>query len=60
MPRRARLLVENACYHVVCRGNQKNDIFIDQEAYEYYEEKLIKYKKKFPTYLYAIRMVLYE
>ena len=34
MPRRARLLCESGIYHIMIRGNEKKDIFIDDEDRE--------------------------
>ena len=53
MPRRKRVLVENACYHVISRGNRKQIVFNDDEDYQNYLHLLRRYKRKFPTKLYA-------
>lgn len=53
MPRKARLLIEDACYHIVNRGNQKQTIFQAKEDYEKYLEILRHYKKKYNLKLYA-------
>ena len=36
MPRGSRVLLDNFCYHVVSRGNQKQRIFHDNEDYQKY------------------------
>jgi putative transposase len=53
MPNLRRVLIENACYHLIARGNQKRRIFPDKTDYEEYLERLRKYKKKFDFKLYA-------
>ena len=43
MPREARLIMERACYHVMNRGNQKQNIVVEKTDYEKYlaiEEQL--------------------
>jgi putative transposase len=53
MPSGPRLLLENACYHIVSRGNQKRKVFIEDEDFEYYLMKLRKYKRKYDFSLYG-------
>jgi len=53
MPRGPRLIMENACYHVIARGNEKKTIFKCDSDYEKYAQLLLKYKKKFNFKLYA-------
>jgi len=48
-----RILIENACYHLIARGNQKQRIFRDQEDFKEYLERLKAYKRKFNFKLYA-------
>jgi len=47
MPREKRVLVENGCYHVVNRGNQKQTIFYEEADYENYLKILKHYKIKY-------------
>jgi REP element-mobilizing transposase RayT len=47
MPRSARLIIDNAIYHVMTRGNQKQITFLDNKDYEKYIEILKHYKHKF-------------
>ena len=47
MPRGARVLIKNACYHIVNRGNQKQDIFFDTADYEEYLKIIKHYKNCF-------------
>jgi len=53
MPRVARILLDNACYHVINRGNQKQNIFQEEPDFEKYLEILRHYKKKYNFKLYA-------
>lgn len=41
MPRRARFTINNGIYHVMVRGNNRTEIFHDEEDFRYYME-LIK------------------
>ena len=53
MPRVARVLLDNACYHVINRGNQKQSIFKEELDFKKYLEILRHYKKKYNFKLYA-------
>ncbi|MFH1778621.1 MAG: transposase [Candidatus Omnitrophota bacterium] len=53
MPRSARILLENVCYHIISRGNQKQDIFLECSDYEVYLKLLAKYKVKYRFKLYG-------
>jgi putative transposase len=53
MPRIARILIENACYHIITRGNQKQLVFLEQNDYQKYIRLLEKYKNKFGFKMYA-------
>ena len=53
MSRTARLLLENACYHIINRGNQKQNIFLENLDFEKYLEILKHYKNKYNFKLYA-------
>ncbi len=53
MPRGPRVTVENACYHVMTRGNQKQDIFKQKGDYDRYLKTLKKYKYKYRFLLYG-------
>ena len=44
MPNTPRLLVENACYHLIARGNQKQRIFMDGKDYQKYLGRVKIYK----------------
>jgi putative transposase len=48
-----RILVENACYHLIARGNQKQRVFLDEQDFGEYLRRLKKYKRKFGFSLYA-------
>lgn len=53
MPRTARVTVENACYHIITRGNQKQRVFTEPIDYEMYLSILNKYKKRHKFKLFA-------
>ncbi|MFY9401812.1 MAG: hypothetical protein WAQ07_00140 [Candidatus Omnitrophota bacterium] len=47
MARGPRLLLDNACYHIINRGNQKQNIFMEDTDYLTYLGLLKHYKKKY-------------
>lgn len=53
MPRMARLLLKNYCYHIITRGNQKQNVFLDEVDFRMYLKALMKYTKRFKTRLYS-------
>jgi len=53
MPRTKRVTLENACYHIITRGNQKQTVFRDSEDFQRYLLLLEKYKRKFRFKLYC-------
>jgi putative transposase len=53
MPRRARLVIENGCYHVTTRGIRKSVTFLDNSDYERYLGLLKKCKKRFACRIYG-------
>ena len=53
MPRTARLLLENACYHVITRGNRKQRTFLEDSDFETYLGLLSGYRRRFPFKLYS-------
>ena len=53
MPRTARLYVENACHHIVTRGNKKDVVFRSAADFKIYLHLLHRYKIRFECRLYA-------
>ncbi|MCM8763122.1 MAG: transposase [Candidatus Omnitrophica bacterium] len=53
MPRGPRVLMKNVCYHLIARGNQKQDIFREEEDFKVYLLKLRKYKIKYHFQIYG-------
>ena len=53
MPNCCRILFENCYYHVMVRGNQKQNIFLQESDYEKYFGLLKHYKRKFHFKMYA-------
>lgn len=47
MPRNARLLVPNGIYHVLCRGNNRQEIFKDGPDRQKFLSLLLRYKKRY-------------
>jgi len=58
MPRTARILLNNVCYHIINRGNQKQNIFLEKLDFEKYLEILKHYKNKYNFKLYAYCLML--
>ena len=53
MARTARLFIENACHHVIARGNRKQTIFKDRSDFERFLGILKKAKKRYDIRLYT-------
>ncbi len=53
MPTGPRLLLANACYHIITRGNQRQQIFRDKEDHLAYLLRLRRYKKRYGFLLYG-------
>ena len=53
MPRMARLFVENACNHIVARGNQKRIVFKAGCDFKRYFMLIHKYKLKYSCLIYG-------
>jgi len=53
MPRQARLILDNACYHVVTRGNEKRKIFLEKDDCQTYIKLLARYKEKWNCNVYG-------
>jgi len=47
MPRRARQIVRGEIYHIINRGNNRQEIFRHPEDYEFYLSLLGRYSKKY-------------
>lgn len=52
MPRTARIAPQGYIYHVLTRGNNRQDIFKDERDYKRYIEILHKYKEVYEFKLY--------
>lgn len=53
MARKPRIHYENAIYHVIARGNNREDIFLDAEDKDRYLELVGKYKQRYGFELFA-------
>jgi len=52
MPRMARIAPRGHVFHVLTRGNNRQDVFLDTEDYQTYLDILNKYKEKFECKIY--------
>ena len=52
MPRTARIAPKECVYHILSRGNNRQDIFKDERDYKKYIEIIQKYKEKYRFKLY--------
>lgn len=53
MAREARLIVKDACYHIITRGIEKKSVFLDDIDYKKYIKTIRIYKKRFLFKLYG-------
>ena len=53
MPRYARIAYPDLFYHIINRGIERRNIFIDESDYLKFLENLLKYKKKFDWIIYC-------
>lgn len=53
MVRHGRIILDNVYYHVISRGNQKQNIFLEHGDFEKYLGLLKHYKRKYKFRLYA-------
>ena len=53
MPRRPRLELEGGLYHIIARGNNRNDIFHSDQDHKKFLSLLLTQKAKLTFYLYA-------
>jgi len=53
MPRGARIILKNVYYHIINRGNQKQNIFIEDSDFQRYLQLLKHYKKKYSFKLFG-------
>ena len=53
MPRSARVIGDGGFFHVMVRGVNKQDIFLDESDYRYYLDALEKYKAEEEIEIYA-------
>jgi len=57
MARRPRVHFPNALYHVIARGNQRQDIFFDEKDYQRYLSYLSEYQTRYSFHLYAYALM---
>jgi REP element-mobilizing transposase RayT len=57
MARKPRVHFPNAFYHVIARGNQRQDLFLDGEDYQVYLSYLSQYKVQYQFHVYAYALM---
>ena len=57
MARKPRIHFTNALYHVIARGNQRQDVLLDDEDFETYLSLLLEYKALYRFHLYAYALI---
>ena len=67
MPRKARQKSSTKVYHVILRGNAKQDIFLEKQDYNKFMKEMERTKEKYQYELYAyclmtnhVHLVLYD
>src|SRR6266436_7644501 len=53
MPRKPRVAYSGAFYHVITRGNQRQNLFHDDKDREFYLDRLEQYRKRYGFTIYA-------
>ena len=53
MSRSSRIFIDHACYHIVTRGNQQQEVFHCDRDHKKYLSMLRKAKQKYQISLYA-------
>ena len=53
MPRGPRIFLDNVCYHIINRGNQKERVFLEESDFVKYLQLLKHYKKKYTFKLFG-------
>ncbi|MHA2218870.1 MAG: transposase [Candidatus Hodarchaeales archaeon] len=53
MPKITRPILDNACYHILTRGNRKQNVFAQEQDYDEYLKRLKYYKRKHRFKLYG-------
>jgi len=53
MPTGPRFVLEHVCYHIITRGNQKQQIFLEPGDFSEFIRRLRRYKRKYGFSLYG-------
>jgi len=53
MPRQARLILDNVCYHIITRGNQRQTVFRENMDCRTYFKLISKYKERYKFKIYG-------
>lgn len=57
MPLVTRIFIDHACYHIIVRGNQQQQIFNQDKDFERYLNILIRAKRKYQISIYAYALM---
>ena len=67
MPRKARKISKTKVYHIILRGNDRQDIFYDEQDYRKFMNQIVKTKEKYIYELYAyclmtnhVHLIIYD
>ena len=67
MPRMARKKCNTKVYHVILRGNEKQDIFLEKQDYNKFMKEIYNTKEKYQYELYAycfmtnhVHLIIYD
>ena len=67
MPRSPRIKAFSKVYHVILRGNSKQDIFLDEQDYKKFKKEIYNTKEKYQYELYSyclmtnhIHLIIYD
>ncbi len=52
MPPKPRQLLDGGCYHVIARGNNRQFLFLQEEAFRYFLDLVGRAKARYPAKLY--------
>jgi len=53
MPRSTRIVHPHTPHHIVRRGHNRQTVFVSDDAFNYYRENLIDFKREFGYRIYA-------
>ena len=67
MPRKMRKISNTKVYHIIFRGNDKLDIFFDEQDYKKVIKEILKYREKYKYEIFAyclmsnhVHLIIYD